>query len=788
MQSSYRFMLKSKSFTLINLSGLVIGLTVSFYLLAYTINETSYNSYVPDSENVVRWLYTDINSAVSALTPMPLIDSLRRHPENYTQNTRLAPLSGIIGQVEVQQAGKFVEEHQFWIADPEFFTMFGIPVLATFHHETFSGPSWIALSETNARKYFGTQDPIGSTIHIRAQGIDYPMKISAIYKDFPWNSTFKPGFIVSPDYLLKVMQSIDSNLVTELTRMSYPIVETYSRINPGIAAEKSDFNATGLISYSSLSEGLPGIRGQKIEDIYLTSGSITGNFHSQGDPDSIFIYTTLAFVVLMLAGINYAILSTARSALRYKEIGIRKILGATKPELRMQILAESVLLTFLSFPLALLIMGLLEPLMEFYKIFEIRLYRQNIWNYLMLFGTISLLIGVLSGSYTAMFLSALKPMEAIKAKLYPNKKFNLIRVFIILQLAVTLGLLIGVITIARQLWLCHTRSPGFDRENLTLVRTMPGAVQDYINLTREIKSLPGVLNVSGTSFAPFSEGGGFVPVNLFREGVPVSCVVMNIDSGFFKTLGVRLISGMDFHHTIERPLQDMIIINQTLANLKPDELKAGNQLSDKIIIGISEDFHIHSLHSRIFPMVCLYNPEAINTIIVRSSNSETQNIIPGIRKVLSEKFSHLPASVYNYDQALNNAYRNERVFGIMVSIMAALSILVTAMGLFGLAILLSERRTKEIAIRKVFGASDLQIMYYMQREFLVYTLIASLIAIPATILLMNMWLQTFYFHVSFGWYSYILSVIGVAGFVSLILMRRIQSILEQNPINSLKYD
>ncbi len=788
LKTSYRFIIKGKSFTIINLTGLVIGLTISFYFLTYTINEATFNHYIPEHSSTYRVLMTDPQGMISALSPFTLADTLEKGKDLPGIFTRLINVPGTLGPVMAASSRQEWEESGAWMADPSFFSFFGIELLTSEPGKTLSGPDQIAVSASFAREHLNDLSPPGNTLALTIQGITDTFRISGVFQDFPWNSTFRPALILPASYLPRLFIAIDSSLAGALYSLNETFTETYFRASAEFPPDslKTMIKKAGYPYFQNTAGN--GLDIQAVSEIYMDSGHLNGNFHDHGDKSSVLVYPTLAFIVLLLAGINYSILSTARAALRYKEVGVRKVLGASANNLLMQILAESVILTLIALPLAMLLKGLLEPLTDFLQLNQVRFYRENLRIYLSLFGAITLFIGVLSGLYVALFLVAMNPLEALKARLYPQKKFNLSKVFIVFQLAITMGLLTGVITITRQIWFFHTRNPGFDTENILVVKFDYPIRGRYKELRENIARTGGVAGVSTSTTAPASDMMIAQPLNSPFQSQSILHEVISVDDGFFRTLGVRFLEGEDFNGTSPSLNINKIIINESMARETKQAGRTGDSIGHLKIIGIVEDFLLHSMHKKVFPVIFYYDPGSATNLVIRHEENLGNQVRHRIDSLARSLFSDQIVRTHPLDKSLKVLYRKEQNFALMVALMTFLSLIVTAMGLFGLAILISERKTRETAIRKVFGASNRDIMFRMQKEFLTFIAIAAGISIPVTALLMNAWLNRFYYHVSAGWYIYLLTTTAITLFVSFILYQRMKTVLLLNPVIALKYD
>jgi len=788
--TSYRFLAKSKTYTAINLLGLILGLTTAFILFTFLINELSYNSCFKDNEKLYRVLMKDKTKGnLKALTGLVVAPALQKYFSEIDKTGRIINLVNIIGPVSVCRNEVFYSEPSFIAADPSIIDLFSIQTTTNSPGKLLTLPHSLLLSEQTCKTYFGTNNPIGKSLKIKTIGKIYNFTVQGVFKDLPWNSSYQADFITNTGFLEEILKEISQNPETILTSFNELTTETIIRLKNDIEIKSLEEKLPAFCKANKIDESGLGLTFQSLRDIYLNSGHIENDLLPKGNPSSLVTYASLAVFILLLAGINYSILSTARSALRFKEIGVKKVLGTSKKQLRYQILTESILLTFLAFPLSFLLLGLINPFIEQFYGYEIHLYASNMAIYFLLFAGITLLIGIFSGIYVALYLSALDPLQALKMRLFSFRKFSLGKVFTVFQLFITLSLLIGFITVYRQIRYCFNQDLKLKKENLLVVSFNPDEFNGYSILKEIIAKNPTVNSVSGISI-PF-------PSNTAKEikiktGLTPSTKVIfesySIDYQFFKTLGITLVSRRDFDKKDTTDLKASVIINKAAAATLGYDINGANHIGQYKIIGVVEDFHTGTLHNKIKPAMFRLRPEKCESILVRYRAGTKDVVIADIEKKWRQLAPALPFNYQFVDKELDNLYARDENFQYVVASFTVLAFLITGMGLFGLAILLSERKMREVAIRKVFGASNPNIVYEMQKEFYIYISIAAIISVPLTWFLMNRWLNAFYYHVDISWSVVVIAIISVAVFVSTILLLRTRKVLRNNPLMALKYE
>ncbi|MCX6287363.1 MAG: hypothetical protein NTY96_09635 [Bacteroidetes bacterium] len=787
--TSYRTIVSNKTYTIINITGLVLGLTAAFVLLVFAINETSYNTCFRKHKLLYRVIFTDSKGVMIPEGSSHVKKLLITNIPYCKKIARVIYHQYMPDNVKVVTGGKVSEAEDFICADPEIFGMLDIGFTRGGINLCKNMPNRIFISETAVHKYFKAEPKLMQNVTLRVGKFEYNLTLSGLYKDMQWNSTIKADFIADLAFYEQMLKDAMPDLLPVFNSYEDFSVESLCEF-----AESTDVKAVtamipGMLKDTLWRNGKLRISFQSFKDIYLESADLQNNYQLKGNKLSVYTYSWLAVFILLLAGINYAILSTARSALRFKEIGVRKVLGATKKELRIQILIESVLLTFMAFPLALFILGLIDPRITGMPDYTVTIYASNMLKYIIFFASITLTIGILSGLYVAIYLAGLNPINALKARNFSPGKFNLSKIFIGFQLFITLSLLISMITIYSQIRLCYISNLSISRDNILLVPLKTPDYKKYSSLKSSVARIEGIISLSGTSaFSLPSNSISSVKTRVPNSKEPILIEWLSIDNNFFNTLGIPIVRGRDFDTASIRRNEIECVFNEEAVRAFGLKRPVGVIMNDAKIVGVVRDFNIHTLHNKINATNFVYNPFAINTFIVHYKQGREQPIIRDIQASWEKIYPKIPFTYSFSRQELRSTYKKENNFVIAVAMFTILAFIITGMGLFGLALLISERKTKETAIRKVFGASNVQIIYRMQREFLLYTALATLFAIPVSWALMELWLKEFYYRVNVSIWVMLLCVLTVTAFVSVILLIRTLKVLRANPVNALKYE
>jgi putative ABC transport system permease protein len=370
-----------------------------------------------------------------------------------------------------------------------------------------------------------------------------------------------------------------------------------------------------------------------------------------------------------------------------------------------------------------------------------------------------------------------------------HKKINLSRVFTVFQLLITLSLLIAVVVIYLQVNFCINSDIGINKSNLAVISIDPNEFASYTDLKDQVSALPEVISASGSSIMPPDVAIPTITTKSAGSGKTITLESINVDVGFFRTMGISFLSGTDFDPSDSMKSKYAYILNKEAVKVLGVKGSGSHATFGGLpVIGIVNDFNVHTMYDRINPTVFTYRRMAIRAVIIRYREGSWQSFSSGVEKIWKRLAPGQEFDMRQFSGELTNLYKKERTFGYMVGAFTILALIIMGMGLFGLALLISERKTKETAIRKVFGATNTDILFGMQKEFLIYIAIASAFAIPLTTFFLRIWLNTFYYRISLSWWIFVISVTGVTIFVSTIILTRTLRVLRENPVKALKYE
>jgi putative ABC transport system permease protein len=755
---AFRILLRDRVHTLVNISGLAIGLAFSIIIFLYVHQETSYDSFHRNADRIYR---IGINGKVSdnrfnhAVTPAPLSNTLIREIPEVENTVRVARFGAWLvryGNV------RFNEDHVIF-ADTSFFSMFSFPLIRGKAHEVLLEPNSIVLSQKKALLYFGHSDPVGKMLRIENDTTYY--RVTGIMADIPDNSHLHFDMVGSLSTFEKMLHD---------DRWVVNYLYTYVLSKPGVSREKLELSLQPLV----LSYVLPDYQRflgispesadnssdtynfvvQPLRDIHLKS-TFTAEFEPVGNILYVYLFTALAVVILLLSCINFISLATVRSSFRAREVCIRKIAGSEKNILVRQFLIESSLLAFLSMALALFITELVLPAFNRYMSLDLRLSQLlNSSGALLMTGLI-LVIGVFSGLFPALHFSSFQPLVVMRNRSpFDTGKTHFRSALVLFQLFITMGVLTmtGIVS-GQYRYLVH-KDLGFDKENLLIIRRPDGLNNKLEDFKEQISTYPGILSVANSTSIP---GSSFPRMPYYLTGSPVTrnyaASNLQVSHGFDSTYKISLVSGRFFQST-QPGDSGSCVINESMARQlgKSDLIGkmlvelAGKQYknSEFRIIGIVKDFNYEVLENPVMPLVMILmpdNPEGYLT--VRLGPGDPGPAIQHMKTVWENFTTAYPFVCFFLNQDLQNRYEGVRETGRIFSILSLIAMLIACLGLFGMMSYAYSRRGYEIGVRKAMGADAGLIILLEVRKIILLLLISSILSWTGVYFLVNSWLSEY---------------------------------------------
>jgi putative ABC transport system permease protein len=750
---------KHKGYSFLNIIGLAAGLACSFFILLWIQDELSFDSFHAEKDQIYRVMqHATFGGRKSTQTAIPgPLDNIL--DEQYPEITHSVLMSWQFNMVVALEDLAFRADGRYF--GPDLFKVFTFPLIVGDPDTALQNPESIVLSESMTEKYFGVDwrardDVLGTTFRIENR-ID--MTLTGVFEDIPSNSTIKFEFVLPVEEFNRRnawVNSWTSNGLRLFVRLRKEAdQEAVSEKIGGLIRENNTQWDTELFL-------------QSITDMYLRSDYEDGVLIG-GRIKYVRIFVLVALFIILIASINFMNLATARSAQRAREIGIRKLVGANRILLARQFLGESILLSLIAFVVAQISVFALLPSFNSLtqKSVTVPLLDPRVW---MQFGGIALLTGLLAGSYPALYLSSLNVIGVLRGSKGNISHGAAIRKgLVVFQFMMSIILIVGTVTVYKQLGYIQSKDLGVDRENVIYMDFEGGIKAQFSTFKNELLQQPGIVSVSAGSQNPLSIGQNTMNVE-FEGKDPEDTTLYNIISteiGFVTTMGIEMDQGRVFSEEFSTDSSNYIVNEKAVKAMgmknpigKPLELWG----TQGTIIGVMKDFHMRSLYEPIDPVIFRLDNESAQIMFVRLDAGQTTEGIASLERIFKAFNPEYPFEYRFMDEQFEDTYRSEIVIGTLSNLFASMAVLIACLGLFGLASFTAERRTKEIGIRKVLGASVPNIVFLMSRDFLLLVLGAFTVAAPISYIVMNNWLNEFAFHTNLG-----IGILVLAGMASILI-------------------
>jgi putative ABC transport system permease protein len=798
LKIAFRNLLKFKTYSLINITGLAVGVAACILILLYVKDELSFDKYNLKADRIYR-VYTagkltgrDLDMIV---TPAPLGQTFVHDFPEVVQYTRLMPNSNML----IRYKDNVFNEKRFFWADSTIFDVFTIPFIEGNPKTALNQPHTVVLTESLAKKYFGSEDPMDKIMNFE-DGTAYTVR--GVVKDCPVNSHFHYDIFAS-------MASIEAGKNTLWIANNF---YTYIVLKKGASAKALEDKIPELVKkyagpqlYQAM--GIPYEEFQKKGDSYefhlqrLTDIHLKSNLDYEiepnGDISYVYIFSIIALFILLIACINFMNLTTARSTTRSKEVGIRKVLGSNKTQLIKQFLAESILLSFIA---VLVAIALVETFLPSFNDLAAKQLETNFTSFSVIAALVVgvLIIGLIAGSYPAFFLSHYKPVKVLKGALDNNKRSWLRSGLVVFQFAISIILFIGTLVIYSQLQYIQDKKLGFDREHVLVINRAWALDKKTKTFKDELLKDSHVISATNCNNIP----GRIFGQTVFKaENAPASqqslLAIMSADYNFAKTLKLKLEDGRYF--SINNPSDSLaVVINESAVRI----LGLKNPVGKRIIlvgptaqqsvayniIGVLKDFNFESLHQKIRPLAVFLRTGLMAYLPIRISPKDVKETVALIQNKWKRFVPDKPLEYFFLDDDFNTLYSSEQKTGQIFTVFSVLAIFIACLGLLGLAAFTAERRTKEIGIRKVLGASVPGIVFALSKEFIKWVLIANVIAWPIAYYFMNKWLEDFAYRINMPYWVFFISAVAAMIIAVITVSSQTIKAANSNPVKSLRYE
>ena len=784
LKIAWRNLMKSKVFSFINIFGLTVGITVCLMIFLFVMNEFSFDNFHTKGKDIYRVM----RSFDTSIPPVPYLSGpyadalLNDFPGEIKQAVRVFPDNDLGSYKD-----RSFNEKNVYLVDSNFFTFFSFPLLKGNPATALSDPNSVVMTEATARKYFGNEEPMGKIIELNHER---KLRVTGIARDVPANSHLNFDMVLSLSFAYNLpwfKAWINNNhfvyvlLDKQANRAS--IEKRFSAFMDKYM--KPTMQQTGLHVGLSMTP---------LKEVYFEDASVFDNVR-HGSKKVVYVFLSIAALILMIACINFMNLSTIRAAERSKEVGLRKVMGALRQNLAGQFLGESLLLAVISCVLSIGLLQLLMPLYSDLLGFKLNVPYASWWLYAFLVGTI-IVVGLLAGSYPALILSGFSPIEALKGKLKLGKGGSLFRqTLVVVQFSISVFLITGTIIITKQMSFIKNKALGYNQEQALFFPLDNNDIDKNMNrFKQELQANSNIASVSMMSGEP----GGFFDEHTFEvEGHDNK--VWNgrtefADFEYVRTLGLKIIAGRDLSSQYPTDTVSAVLLNRMAATAlgwTPQQAVGKwikNTVRDSLrrrVVGVVEDFNYTSLKDNIEPLVI--SPSLDRRVaVVRLKAGNLESNIALVKKAYGDAAPAYPFEYKFLDGKFDEIYRKDIRQQTILSIFSGLAIVIACLGLFGLASFTAAKRTKEIGVRKVLGSSVQNIILLLSKDLLKPVVLATLIAIPVAYSVMHSWLQNFAYRTGLQWWIFALAA-GITVVIALatVSFRAVRAAMA-NPTKSLR--
>ncbi len=803
LKIAFRNLIKNPGYSFINIFGLALGITAFVLILLFITDELSYDKYHEKSDQIYRvsreWLNPDGETSLHLGHVAPPFAELIKEdfPDDVQNAVRFFDVSPLISYRE-----KHLIQDRFFFADADVFDVFSWNMIKGNPSTALSSPDGLIITESMAEVYFEDEDPIGKALEFSLQGTEMVFQVNGIVEDVPENSHFHFDFLASMQPVVQfyggyeqMMQNFGSNNFS-----------TYLLLSDQTSSEELEAKFPALIDKifppqeaqeDARASDFMKLHLMNVTDIHLHS-HLDSEIEANGNIEYVYIYIAVAIFILFIACINFMNLSTARSARRANEVGLRKVMGAQRTSLVRQFMGESFLLAFLALILGIVFIEVLIPYFNDFVEKDLALNYFSDWRWTFSLLGIVTFIGLVAGSYPALFLSSFQPATVLKGSFKTGGKHQWFRSgLVVLQFTISITLIASMGIVYNQLEYVQKKELGFNQDNIAVLPVSPEIENNYVDIRNRLIQQPGILDVSMQSRVPsgrlLDSQGGTVEINGELVDIDFRIADIHVSHNFIDLFGLDIIAGRSFDINLASDSTEAFVLNESsiyrLGYTSPDAA-IGKQFNyggrQGFITGVVNDFHFESLHQSIAPIVFVISNGRNNTIAVKFSETYQEETIAYLENTWADYRPNYPFTYSLIEDNFAEQYQGEERLGKVFGYFALLAIIIAALGLFGLASFTIQQRVKEIGIRKVLGASVSQIVYLLSTNFAKLVLAAFLLASPIAYFAMSKWLENFAYYEGISPWIFVLGG-GIALAIALLTIsyQAIKSAL-LNPAHTLK--
>jgi putative ABC transport system permease protein len=778
LKAALRSIKRAKMYSVLNILGLAVGMGCCFLIFLFVQHELSYDRFHEKYDRIyrvaVKW-ELEGEAQTGQTTPAPVAPALLKDFPEVEEAVRLENQGAIIRY----QGASFVER-KLLMVDTSFFEVFHFPLIKGNPETALSDIHSVVLTERAAEKYFGGDEPLGKILNI---GEKFDFEVTGVAQDPPSNSHIDFDFLVKFDF---INNYTNFNYMESWGAWNFHTYVVLQEDYPPSAFEEK--SPAFLSTYRGDAENPKGLHLNPLTSI---------NLETHGKMKYIYFFTAVAVIILILACINFMNLSIARSSERIKEIGMRKVIGASKPQLIKQFLGESAVLAFLALPLALLLVLFILP--SFNSLASTQLESDYLQNWLFILGMFGITagVGVISGSYPSFYLSSIHPVKSLKGKIRSGAKSSLTRsLLVVFQFSVSIALIVSAVTVSHQIHFIHNKDLGFDPDSIVNVPIYESTLRKKSDVIKsELLQNPDISKAAVSTFSPGSHPNQSVDWEGRNPDQDLMMAWYSVDYDFVDTFGIEIQEGRDFSRDFPSDVKSAYILNEAAVRALGWDQAVGKQFAVERadtsmgrVVGVMKDFHFASLHQSIRPLALILEPSAGYYFSLKISSRNMENTLSFIENTFK---AFAPNAPFNYrftDEEVAGMYMEEDRLGTLVNAFSVIALFIACLGLLGLASSAINRRTKEIGVRKVLGASIPDIFVLLVKDFTKLVLIANIIAWPAAYYAMSRWLQNFVYRIGVEWWLFAVSALA-ALIVSIVTVSyHTTKAAVSNPVDSLRYE
>ncbi|MGV8139083.1 MAG: FtsX-like permease family protein [Mangrovibacterium sp.] len=789
-QISFRHLKADKANTLINFTGLVIGLSIVTVILVFVLNELGYNHSFVHRDRIYRIInYSENYNIHWANTPFVT---------GVAAKDQLAEVEAVVHQfnisdLEVKKGEEFMTDQNMLCTEGSFFDVFGMKLLWGSLSGFDESKNKVLLSRSAAATYFGTENPVGKILAVRQKGVEQNLEVAGVFQDFPQNSTIKATLIGNTDFGLEVLSRtvISTGEAPSIQEMKESWSEgafftNYLLLKKGASAAQVESKLRQLGREHSEEDNKLDFSLQPLNDIYFGSNKLSdNNSGDKGNRSMLFILASIGLLILLVACINYLNLSSAQALTQTKSLAVRRVCGAPRQTLIAQMVQESMLISLLALPFALLIGYFALPYLSqlLGKTYTIEITDRFLVSFSILI-LIAAGTGALSGLLVALKINSFRLVETLKGKYSEAGNRHVLRkAMVVFQISVFIVLIAVMIFVQKQVHYAFSKDLGIEKEGLLRI---PLGDHNYELFKQEISKNSNILHVSGALWIPPHKGKMYLSIPRADDKTGMAKVNgLFVDYDFARTMGMQIVMGSDFDR--EKNNSGVLVNESAIKALGLKEV-IGEQTAFGPVIGVVKDFNMYSIHEAIVPMLIGLNPQMCREVAVKINTRNAKTTIDFLQKTWKSTGG---TTAFDFDftnDMLEQIYQSDIRFSRIIGLLAGIAILIASLGLFGLSLLMSRQKTKEIGIRKVSGARVSEVVVFLNRDFVIWVALAFVLSTPVAYFAIQKWLENFAYKTNLSWWIFALAGLLALGIALLTVSWQSWKAATRNPVEALRYE